>query len=422
MSNIEKAYDLAREKYLQYGIDPENALALIEKIAISMHCWQGDDVTGFEVIDGNNGGIFTTGAYPGRARNVGELRNDIEKAYSLIPGKHKLNLHAIYAETDGQKIERNQICKDHFTGWVDWAKTQQIGLDYNPTYFAHPMADTNMTLADQDKTIRDYWIEHGKKSREVTAYFGDSLGITSVMNNWIPDGFKDIPADRAAPRERLKDSLDQIFAKDLSSSNMRESVECKLFGIGTESYVVGSHEFYLGYAIEKKKLLCLDAGHFHPTETIDDKLSSCLLYLDEVLLHVSRGVRWDSDHIITLSDDLKNIANEIINNNYQNRVYIGLDFFDASVNRVAAWVIGMRNMLKALLIASLTPIKQIRAAETARDYTTRLALLEENKALPFTAVWDMYCQRNNVPAGFDWYKEIQEYEKKCFKSKRLESA
>lgn len=412
MSKIEDGFMIAKERYLENGIDVEKAMDTISKIALSMHCWQGDDITGFETVAGNDGGIFATGAYPGKATNPAELRSDIEKAFSVIPGTHKLNLHSIYAETGGEKVERNQIEARHFTGWVDWAKEQGVGLDYNPTFFAHPMADTNMTLSDPSKEIRDYWIEHGIKSREVTAYFGDSLGITAVMNSWIPDGFKDTPADRVAPRERLIDSLDKMFAKDLSASNSRDAVECKLFGIGTESYVVGSHEFYLGYAMKNKKLLCLDAGHFHPTETINDKIGTCLLYLDEILLHVSRGLRWDSDHIVTFSDDLKNIAYEIIANNYQDRIYIGLDFFDASVNRVAAWVIGMRNMLKALLLAALAPVAQMREAELNRDFTTRLALQEEAKSLPFAAVWDMYCERNECPVGMDWYREIKEYELK----------
>ncbi len=410
MSKVENAFNIAKEQYQEQGIDVEKAMDVVAKIAISMHCWQGDDVKGFETAAGNDGGIFTTGAYLGRATTPEELRADIEKAYSLIPGKHKLNLHSIYAETGGQKVERNKIEAKHFTGWVDWAREQGVGLDYNPTYFAHPMADTNMTLADPDKGVRDYWIEHGINSREVAAYFGDTLGITSVVNNWIPDGFKDIPADRVGPRARLMDSLDKIFEKDISASNLREAVECKLFGIGSESYVVGSHEFYLGYAVKNQKVLCLDAGHFHPTETIMDKISSCLLYLDELLLHVSRGVRWDSDHIITLSDDLKGIAYEIIANNYQDRVYIGLDFFDASVNRVGAWVIGMRNMLKALLIAALSPVAQAREAELNYDFTVRLALQEESKSMPFAAVWDMYCERNNVPVGISWLDEIKAYE------------
>lgn len=410
MSIIENAFDIAREQYHEVGVDVEKAMDVVSKIGISMHCWQGDDVSGFEGSVGNGGGILATGAYPGKATTPDELRSDVEKAYSLIPGKHKFNLHAIYAETNGEKVERNQVEARHFTGWVDWAKEIGVGLDYNPTYFSHPMADSNFTLADPDKGIRDYWIEHGIKSREVAAYFGDTLGITSVMNNWIPDGYKDVPADRVAPRERLVDSLDKIFAKDLSASNCRDAVECKLFGIGSESYVVGSHEFYMGYAMKNKKLLCLDAGHFHPTEKIDDKISSCLLYLDEILLHVSRGVRWDSDHIITLSDDLKNIAYEIISNNYQERIYIGLDFFDASVNRVAAWVIGMRNIIKALLSAALTPTADIRKVELEQDFTSRLVMQEENKCMPFSAVWDMYCMRNNVPDGIKWYDQIKDYE------------
>ncbi len=410
MSKIEQAFADAKDRYAAIGVDVDRAIERVKNIAISMHCWQGDDVTGFEETQGGDAGILATGSYIGKATNSAELRSDIEKAYSLIPGKHKLNLHAIYAETGGEKVERNQVSAKHFEGWVDWAKGMGIGLDYNPTYFAHPMASTNMTLADPSQEIRDYWIEHGIKSREVTAYFGDTLGVTSVMNTWIADGFKDVPVDRMEPRRRLKDSLDKIFAKDLSGSNMRDAVECKLFGIGTESYVVGSHEFYMGYAQEKKKLLCLDAGHFHPTESIDDKISATLLYLDEILLHVSRAVRWDSDHIIKLNDDLKSIAYEVIAGNLENRVYIGLDFFDASVNRVAAWVIGTRNMIKALLMAALMPIEQMKRVELEVNFTERLMLQEEMKSMPFSAIWDMYCSMNNVPVGMDWFGEVKAYE------------
>jgi len=407
---MEAAYQLARERYAALGVDTEQTLQRLAAVALSLHCWQGDDVGGFEdPARGLSGGILATGNYPGKARTPDELRADLNKAYSLIPGQHRLNLHAIYLETD-QKVERNAIEPKHFARWVDWAKANRHGLDFNPTCFSHPLADSGFTLSHADKNVRDFWIEHCIASREISAYFGKELGAPTVTNVWIPDGYKDTPADRAAPRERLRDSLDKVFEKPLDPRHNLDAVESKLFGIGSESYVVGSHEFYLGYAVSRQKLLCLDAGHFHPTETIADKISATLLYVPELLLHVSRGVRWDSDHVVTLTDELQTIMQEIVRGGYLDRVHIGLDFFDASINRVAAWVIGSRNALRALLMALLEPVAQLRQLEAAGDYTARLALLEELKGLPFGAVWDYYCLQKNVLVGLQFMDEIKAYE------------
>lgn len=407
---LTNAYDLAKERYAEFGVDTDAALGKLATIPISLHCWQGDDVGGFEDPDrGLSGGIMATGNYPGKARNPAELRQDLDKTYSLIPGTHRLNLHAIYLETD-KKVPRNEIQPKHFAGWVDWAKVNNHGLDFNPTCFSHPLADDGFTLAHADAGIRQFWIEHCIASREIGAYFGQELGTPAVTNVWIPDGYKDTPVDRLGPRQRLQDSLDQVFAKPLDPAHNLDAVECKLFGIGSESYVVGSHEFYMGYAIKNQTLLCLDAGHFHPTETIADKISSVLLYVPELLLHVSRGVRWDSDHVVTLTDELQAIMQELVRGNFLDRVHIGLDFFDASINRVAAWTIGTRNALRALLMALLEPIDKLREFENAGDFTARLALLEELKGLPFGAVWDQYCQQQNVPVGFAFMDEIKVYE------------
>ncbi len=403
-------YEFARERYAELGVDTDAALKKLVTIPISLHCWQGDDVGGFEDPDrGLSGGIMTTGNYPGKARTAVELRQDLDKAYSLIPGNHRLNLHAIYLETD-KKVPRNEIQPKHFTNWVDWAKANNHGVDFNPTCFSHPLADDGFTLSHPDKGVRDFWIEHCIASREIGAYFGKELGTPAVTNVWIPDGYKDTPVDRSAPRQRLVESLDQVFAQALNPTHNLDAVECKLFGIGSESYVVGSHEFYMGYAISRQTLLCLDAGHFHPTETISDKISSTLLYVPELLLHVSRGVRWDSDHVVTLTDELQAIMQEIVRGGYLNRVHIGLDFFDASINRVAAWTIGTRNALRALLMALLEPIEQMRALEQSGDLTARLALLEELKGLPFGAVWDYYCMQQNVSVGMTYLDDIRVYE------------
>jgi len=408
---IEKAYDAARERYAELGVDSDVAMERLGRIAISLHCWQGDDVGGFESSDGlSGGGIMATGAYPGKARTADELRADVEMALSLIPGKHRLNLHAMYAEAGG-KVERNELEPKHFAAWIDWAKANGLGMDFNGTFFSHPKADSGFTLASADEGIRKFWVEHGIVCRKIGAAMGKELGTPCVTNLWIADGYKDIPVDRKGPRERLRKSLDEIFAKKIDRSRLLDAVESKLFGIGSESYVVGSHEFYLAYAIENKMLLCLDAGHFHPTEVISDKISSVLTFLDEILLHVSRGVRWDSDHVVILSDELRAIAQEIVRGGYLERVHIGLDFFDASINRIAAWAIGTRCMIKALLIALLEPVDKLREMELAGDYTTRLAMLEELKTLPFGAIWDYYCTKMEVPARETWLDKVRAYEK-----------
>lgn len=408
---IEQAYDLAKGRYALIGVDTDKALARLAEVPISLHCWQGDDVGGFEDPDrGLSGGIMATGNYPGKARTAGELRQDLDLAFQLIPGDHRLNLHAIYLETD-RKIERNAIEPKHFVGWVAWAKENNHGLDFNPTCFSHPLADDGFTLSHQDAGVRQFWIEHCIACRKIGEFFGRELGIPAVTNIWIPDGYKDTPVDRRGPRDRLKDSLDVIFAEPINSQFNLDAVESKLFGIGSESYVVGTHEFYLGYATANQLLLCLDAGHYHPTETIADKISSVLLYVPELLLHVSRGVRWDSDHVVTLTDELQAIMQEIVRGEYLKRVHIGLDFFDASINRVGAWTIGARNALRALLMALLEPVDQMRALESAGDYTARLAMLEELKSLPFGSVWDYYCLQQDVPVGLAYIDEIRTYEK-----------
>jgi L-rhamnose isomerase len=409
---IEKTYEQARQRYAELGVDTEAAMEQLSATAISLHCWQGDDVGGFESSEGlSGGGIMATGAYPGKARTADELRADLEKALSLIPGKHRLNLHAMYAETK-DKVERNELSAEHFAAWIDWAKANALGMDFNGTFFSHPKAESGFTLSSANEGIRRFWVEHGIACRKIGAAMGKELGTPCVTNLWIPDGYKDIPVDRKGPRQRLKKSLDEIFAEPMDRSCLLDAVESKLFGIGSESYVVGSHEFYLGYAIENKTLLCLDTGHFHPTEVVSDKISSALTFLDEILLHVSRGVRWDSDHVVILSDELRAIAEQIVRGDYLQRVHIGLDFFDASINRIAAWVIGTRCMLKALLIALLEPADKLRQMEINGDYTSRLAMLEELKTLPFGAVWDYYCTKHEVPPGPDWLKEVRDYEAK----------
>ena len=411
INNIESGYSLAQERYAAIGVDVALALELLGQISISLHCWQGDDVGGFENLGGALGnGLAVTGNHPGKARTPDELRADLDKALSLIPGKHRLNLHAFYGEFGGMKVDRDAVEPKHFANWIAWAKMNGLGLDFNPTCFSHPKAADGFTLSNADKGIRKFWIEHCIRSREIGAAMGKALGKTCVTNVWIPDGYKDAPADRVGPRARLAESLDAVFKKAISPKFNLDAVEPKLFGIGSESYVVGSHEFYLGYAVSRKKLLTLDAGHYHPTEGIADKISSVLQFMPEILLHVSRGVRWDSDHVMILNDDLQAIAREIVVNGYTNRVHIGLDYFDASINRVAAWTIGTRNMLRALLIALLeTPL--IRTAEASGDLTTRLALQEEAKTLPFGAVWDYYCEQQGVPVGDHWLIEVKSYEK-----------
>ncbi len=404
---IEQAYKLASERYAALDVDTEKAMDRLGRIAISLHCWQGDDVGGFESAEGlSGGGIMATGAYPGKARTADELRADVEKTLSLIPGKHRLNLHAMYAETKG-KVDRNELEPKHFANWVQWAKANGLGMDFNGTYFSHPKAADGFTLSSADEGIRKFWVEHGIACRQIGAYMGKELGTPCVTNTWIPDGYKDIPVDRKGPRERLKKSLDEMLAKPMNRKHLLDAVEGKLFGLGSESYVVGSHEFYLGYAVANKTLLCLDMGHFHPTEVVSDKISAVMTFVDEILLHVSRGVRWDSDHVVILSDELEALAQELVRGGYLDRTHIGLDFFDASINRIAAWVIGTRCMIKALLLALLEPTAKLQQMEAAGDLTSRLAMLEELKTLPFGAVWDYYCTKSNVPAGDAWLGEVK---------------
>ena len=410
MDYVKESYELAKKRYAQYGIDTDQVLETLKKIPISMHCWQGDDVIGFENPEGElTGGIQTTGNYPGKARTADELRSDIEKAFSMIPGKHRLNLHAVYGDFDGD-VERDKIEPKHFKKWVEWAKKNGVGLDFNPTCFSHPMSESGMTLSHPDKEVRDFWIRHCKACREIAAYMGKELGTPTVTNFWFPDGMKDITVDKYGPRKRLQEGLDEIFSVQYPKEYTLDAIESKVFGIGAESYTVGSNEFCMGYAVSRGKLLCLDAGHFHPTEVISDKLSAVFCYLDEILLHVSRPVRWDSDHVIILDDELRAIAAELVRNSFVEKTHIGLDFFDASINRIAAWVIGMRNMQKALLLALLEPTAALVEYERDFNFTSRLAILEELKTLPFGAVWDYFCEINGVPVGDAWLTEVRQYE------------
>ncbi|MEL6883918.1 MAG: L-rhamnose isomerase [Pseudomonadota bacterium] len=403
-------YDTAKAAFADWGVDTETALDRLKTIPISMHCWQGDDVVGFEQKSGSSGGgIQATGNHPGRARTPDELRADLEFAYAMIPGKHRLNLHAMYLDTDA-KPDRDEIEFEHFVPWVDWAGAQGIGLDFNPTFFAHAMADDNLTLSHPDPGIRDFWIEHGKRSREIAAQMGAALRSPCVNNIWVPDGYKDTPVDRMSARARLDASLDAMLAHRHKKAHMLDAVESKLFGIGVEACTVGSHEFYLGYAIRKGTLLCLDMGHFHPTENIADKLSAVALSLDEILLHVSRPMRWDSDHVILLNDDILQMAHELVSADLLGRTRIGLDFFDATISRTAAWVIGTRNMQKALLRALLTPLESLKSAERALDFTTRLAVTEELKDLPYGAIWDEFSKRGDVPNGQALIRELDRYQ------------
>lgn len=417
---VEERYQNAKARYAEIGVDTDAALKKLQDVKISMHCWQGDDVKGFLNPDGElTGGIMSTGNYPGAAHTPDQLRQDIEKAFSLIPGTHKLNLHAIYLDTD-EAVDLNEIEPKHFEKWAKWAKEQGVGLDFNPTFFSHPMMKDGMTLAHPDQAVRDFWIEHGKRSRKIAEYLGKETGQTCINNFWMPDGMKDNPIDRYSPRKRMMESLDEIFAEDLNEEFTQEAVESKLFGLGAEAYTVGSHEFYMGYGLTRDKLICLDAGHFHPTEVISNKLSSLALFSKGIMLHVSRPVRWDSDHVVIMDDELQEIGKEIVRNDLLDKTNIGLDFFDATINRVAAWVVGTRNTQKALLKAMLEPITDLKEMELDGDYTKRLALTEELKDFPYADVWNYFCEQNNAPIGMNWYDEVMNYEREVLSAREKE--
>ncbi len=412
-------YETAKKDYEKWGINVDKALEILNGIKISIHCWQGDDVIGFEANKQElSGGIVATGNYLGRARNAEELRKDLDKALSLIPGKHKINLHAIYAETDGKFIDRDELKPEHFTNWVNWAKENGLGLDFNPTIFSHEKAAENLTLSSPNKEIRDFWIRHAIASRKIGEYFGKELGQTCLTNLWIPDGYKDIPADRLGPRMRLKDSLEEIFSVEIDKRYNLDSLESKVFGIGAESYTVGSSEFYINFVNKNNLVPLLDTGHYHPTEVVSDKLSAMTLFNDKVALHVSRPVRWDSDHVVIFDDELKEIMKEIVRNDSLDKVIIGLDYFDASINRIAAWTIGTRNTIKALLSALLIPHEYLRKLQDEGNFTERLALMEEFKTYPVGDIWNYYCAKNNVPVGEEWIKEVKTYEEQVLKGRK----
>lgn len=408
---IRRNYEIAKEAYAGLGVDTEKAMAILDELQVSLHCWQGDDVGGFENPEGSlSGGIQATGNYPGKATTPAELRADIEKVMSLLPGKQRLNIHALYIDYP-EKIERNVMKPAHFQSWIDWAKKNGIGLDFNSSFFSHPKSEDGYTLASADEETRQFWIDHLIASRQIAAEIGKQLNSPCCHNIWIPDGEKDQPADRWSPRARLMDSLDKALAVDVDKNYCKDFVESKLFGIGAESYTVGSQEFYLAYAISRGVGLTMDMGHYHPTEVVSDKISAVLTYMDEVLLHVSRGVRWDSDHVVTLSDELLALCQEVVRGDAMKRVHFGLDFFDASINRIAAWVIGTRAMQKAMLIALLEPSCCLKKMESVGDKAGRLALMEDLKNMPWGLVWDFYCVKNGVPAGNAWMDDVRAYEK-----------
>ncbi|OGF50193.1 MAG: L-rhamnose isomerase [Candidatus Firestonebacteria bacterium RIFOXYA2_FULL_40_8] len=417
-STIKKEYALASERYAKLGVSTSAALSKLKGISLSLHCWQGDDVSGFEK-EGSllSGGIQVTGNRFGKARSADELRNDLEKALSLLPGKHRVNLHAIYGNFTLKKNDRDQISKDNFIDWVSWAKKQKLKLDFNATLFSHPKSESGFTLSSKDVSIRSFWVEHVKRCRDISAWFGQTLGSASVHNLWIADGMKDQCADKRGYREALKNSLDKIFSVKISSKYIKDAVESKLFGIGSESFVVGSQEFYTSYALKNNLMLCLDMGHFHPTESIADKISAILTFQKEVLIHVSRGVRWDSDHVVLFDDATKEVAAEVKRNSALETAHFALDYFDASINRIGAWVIGARAAQKSILYALLEPTSALVKAEESGDYFKRLALTEELKAMPFGSVWNYFCEQEGVPSAEDWIKEVELYEKEVL-SKR----
>lgn len=407
---MSQSYDIAKERYAQLGVDTELAMEKLKKIAISIHCWQGDDVIGFESAGTElTGGIQTTGNYPGKATTPEQLRADITKMLTYIPGKHRISVHASYAETGEKHVDRDKLEPQHFDNWIKWAKEEGVGLDYNHTLFSHPKSESGFTLSSLDEDIRKFWVRHCVAGRQIADYIGQQMQDHVMNNLWIPDGFKDIPIDRYTPRKLLKESLDEIFAKP-TKWNI-DSVESKVFGIGSESCVIGSHEFYMGYAVQNQKYITLDTGHFHPTEVVSNKITGIVDFVPGILLHVSRPVRWDSDHVVILDDELVTLAQEITRHDLFDKICIGLDFFDASINRIAAWTIGTRNTLKAFLYAMLEPTEQMKQFEYEGDYTSRLAMLEELKTMPWADVWNEYCQRQGVPVGYSWLQDVKQYEK-----------
>ena len=410
--NQTERYESAKEMYKSLGIDTDQVIQTLKNIPVSLHCWQGDDVKGFDQDGPLTGGIQTTGNYPGRARTPQELMDDMEMAMSLMPGKKKLNLHASYAIfEEGENADRDQLEPKYFAKWVEFAKKHNMGIDFNPTFFSHEKVKDGQTLSSPDKETREFWIRHGKACIRISQYFAQETGVPCVMNIWTGDGFKDVPADRMGPRMRYKESIEEILSEPYDPELVKPCVESKVFGIGVESYTAGSAEFALSFAATHKGVLPLmDNGHYHPTEMVSDKIPALLCFFPEIALHVTRPVRWDSDHVVLLDDETQAIASEIIRHNLFDRVHIGLDFFDASINRIAAWVIGTRNMKKALLRALLEPTAQLRQLENDGDYTARLALLEEQKSLPWQAIWEMYCQRHDTPAGSQWLDSVRAYE------------
>ncbi len=406
-----KNYDSAKVEYAKYGIDTDKAIEILSKVPISVHCWQGDDVTGFDSKAALSGGIQTTGNYPGKAQTPEQLMADMDKAFSLIPGKKKLNLHASYAIfEESEWVDRNELLPKHFDRWVEFAKRRGMGIDFNPTLFSHPMVKDNLTLSSPDEQVRSFWVQHVKACLKISEYFAEKTGVPCVMNIWIPDGYKEIPTDRLGPRARFKKSLDEILATPYDKTKVYVTLESKVFGIGLESYTVGSAEFCLSYSTKNNITPLMDNGHYHPTEMVSDKISSLLLFNEKIALHVTRSVRWDSDHVVIFDDETREIAKEIVRNDALDRVFIALDYFDASVNRIAAWTVGVRNMQKALLFALLQPSEKLAEYQNGASFTKMLALSEELKTFPFGDVWDEYCEREGVPVGPDWIREVEIYE------------
>lgn len=414
-------YEAAKAAYALVGIDTDKVIADLKKVPVSLHCWQGDDVIGFDHDGPLTGGIQTTGNYPGKARTPEELFADMEKVLELCPGAKKINVHACYAIfEEGEFVDRDKLEPKHFKKWVEFAKSKGMGLDFNPTFFSHPMADSGLTLASPDENIRNFWIEHGKACIRISEYFAEETGIPCVMNIWTGDGFKDIPADRMGPRMRYKESIEAILSEPYDFNKVKPCVESKVFGIGVEAYTVGSAEFSLSFAAKHsdKCMPLMDNGHYHPTEVVSDKIPALLCFFDEIALHVTRGIRWDSDHVVVFDDETKEIAKEIVRNNALDRVYIALDYFDASINRVSAWSTGLRSFQKALLNAMLTPNAMLKELQDNSEFTKLMAMQEAVKCLPFGDVWEQYCKECGVKGEFEWFEEIEKYEAEVL-SKRV---